>query len=307
MYDSKEIKGKVKAPTMFIELVDQRDSGWVMDGTERTANPVKITSPSAKFIPNRGFRLVKKKDETGQGYWENEAIRYIKNCPTLSVEEQNRRGFRPSRNKQEDLIIVKKGNFSVTREGSFASLYDYLQDVFYNASNPNRPTSAKAIFKVVELGKKEEGINEKKLAIAEATQFIGTLFARQGKEYRYDEEKIDALCQLFLVYAETPSGKINGLMAHAEKDPVGFLDKALRFEQTIELEIGEALALGVIKFDEGVACYANKEKVIAAVGTKTTKQEKNISKLAALFGTSEYKSAYDEFKIELDTARNKKK
>lgn len=165
MYDSKEIKGKVKAPTMFIELVDQRDSGWVMDGTERTANPVKITSPSAEFIPNRGFRLVKKKDETGQDYWENEAIRYIKNCPTLSVEEQNRRGFRPSRNKQEDLIIVKKGNFSVTREGSFASLYDYLQDVFTTPLTRTGQHLRKPFSKLLNSAKKKKALTRRNLLL----------------------------------------------------------------------------------------------------------------------------------------------
>lgn len=312
-FDSKEVKKKA-VPTMFIELVDQRDSGWVMDGTERTGNPVKISSPSARFIPNRGFRLVKLKDANGQDIlgddgkpeYTNEAIRYIKNCPTLSVEEQNRRGFKPSKNKQEDLIIVRKGNMTVVKEGKFSILYDYLEQVFYNTSNPDRPASAEEIFRVIQLGKKEETLNENKVALADAWGFIGTLYSKKGKDnFQYDEEKINALCQLFLVYAETPSGKVNGLMAYAEKDPIGFMDKALRFIQTIEMEIGYALELGVIMFDKNVAKYANKDKVIADLGTERISQAKKIAKLGNLFGTDEYKAAYEEFKVELEVAQSK--
>lgn len=83
-FDSLEVKKKTSPKTILIELVDQRDSGWVLDGTERTNNPIRITSPSAEFIPNRGFRLVKFKNEKGEEEWINEPIRFIKNCPYLS-------------------------------------------------------------------------------------------------------------------------------------------------------------------------------------------------------------------------------
>src|SRR4029077_13327151 len=138
----------------FIELADQRDSGWVLDGTAGTKNETRLTCPSAEFIPSRGFRLVKGKNpQSGKEEWYNEEIRYIKNQRVLSVAEQNARGIRPSRNRVDDKIIIKGGNFSVTREGAFIGLYDYLVDVFYNGSNPDRPASAKAIYKVKEVGK----------------------------------------------------------------------------------------------------------------------------------------------------------
>lgn len=303
-FDSPEVK-KAKAPTMFIELCDQRDSGWILQGTQGTKDEVRLKTPSAEFIPNRGFRLVKAKNpDTGEDEWQNEEIRYIKNRTVLSVSEQQRKGIFPAKNKLEDKIIIKGGNFSVTREGAYISLYDYLKDVFYNESNPNAPDSSKKIFRVVELGKKEEAINENKLAIAEATMFIGNLYTKQGNEYRYNEDKINALCQLFLVYAESPSGKINGLMAHAEKNPVVFLDKAMRLEQVAVMEIGHALELGVIKFDKNIAKYSNKDKVIANLGTGNMKQDTKIGRLADLFNTDEFKAAYDEFKAELGAAKD---
>lgn len=302
-FNSSEVK-KAKAPTMFIELVDQRDSGWILQGTIGTKNETRLTSPSAEFIPNRGFRLVEAiNPETGKPELQNEEIRYIKNRAVLSVAEQQRKGIFPAKNKLEDKIIIKGGNFSVTREGAYIGLYDYLKDSFYNISNPNRPASAKAIYKVVELGKKEEALNENKLAIAEAITFLGTLWSKQGNQFIYNEDKINALCQAFLVFAETPSGKLNGLMAYAEKDPVQFMNKALKFGQTIVMEIGHALELSVIRFNGNKVAYCGKDKVIASLGTGNISQEKKINRLADLFGTDEFKAAYEEFKVELDAAK----
>ena len=300
-FDSKEVK-RAKAETMFIELVDQRDSGWVMDGTERTANEVRLKTPSAEFIPSRGFRLVKD-EQTNE--WYNEEIRFIKNQRELSLDKQKQRGITPSKNKLEDKIIVKGGRFSVTREGAYVSLFDYLKDVFYNGSNPNRPSSAKEIFRQVDFGAKEEAINEKKMAIAAATNFIGDLYTKRGKEFVYDEDKINALCQIFLVYAESPSGKINGLIGHAERDPEGFLEKATKLGDTLQMEIGHALELSVIKFDGNKAMYANKDKMIALLGSGNMSHKKKVEKLADLLATDEYKSAASEFMVELEAAKEK--
>jgi hypothetical protein len=307
-YDTQEIKKeKEKAPVMFVQLCDQRDSGWVMDGTGGTKNEVRITSPSAEFIPNKGFRLVKQVNpETQKEEWVNEPIRFIKNQHIISFHEQRQKGIEPSKTKLEDKIIIKGGNFSVTREGAFIGLYDYLQQVFYNESNPNRPQSAKAIYKVIELGKIEEVFNESEVAYADSIQFISTLYSKQGdKKFIYNEDRINSLCQIFMIFAETPAGKISGLMAWARKDPANFLDKALRFEQTIQMEITHALELSVMKFDGNTALYCNKDKVIADLGRGNLKHETKINKLGDLFGTPEYKAVYDEFKVELSAAKDK--
>lgn len=307
-YDSKELKAKEKAPTLFIELADQRDSGWRMDSTSGEYNPhgQKITCPSAEFIPSRGFRLVKGKNpNTGEDEWYNEEIRYIKNQRVLSVEEQNRKGIKPSRNHLDDKIIVKGGNFSVTREGHHIGLYDYLMDVFYNGSNPKRPDSAKKIYIVKEVGKNEEEWNEFDVAQSDAIQFLKTLFYKNGKSYVYDEPKINALCNMFLIFAESPAGKVTGLMAHAKKDPAAFLDKAMKFEQTIATIVAHAVELSVIKFEGNTAVYCNKDKVIADLGRGNIKHDKKITKLAELLGTDEYRDAYQELQIELETAREK--
>lgn len=313
-YDSPEVKKKT-APTMFIELVDQRDSGWVLDGTRGTKNEVRLTTPSAEFIPNRGYRLVKVKDENGKDQWINEPIRYIKNCSFLSVEEQNKRGYRPAKNKMEDLILVKGknngargGNYlAVTREGSHIGLFDFLKCVFYNESNPNAPASAKKLFREVDFDKKSEAFNELEVAQAEATMYIASLYGKRGKEYEYNETKINSLCNIFTVYADSPAGKINGLIAHAKADPVGFLNRALIVEQTVEAEIGEALELNVIKFDKNIAVYCHRDEVVLDLGRGNLKHEIKVKKLGELFGNDEHLGAYEKFRAELEAARQHNK
>ena len=313
MYDSAEVKKvsgkKEKAPVLFIELCDQRDGGWRMDAANGEPNPngARITSPSAEFIPNRGFRLVKGKNpNTGKDELYNEEIRYIKNQRELSVEKQKQLGIFPSKNKLEDKIIVKRGGFSVTREGAFIGLYDYLKEVFYNATNPDRSNSAKKIFRVVEVGKSDEEFNEAEIAYADAVQFIGTLRQKQGSKFIYDEQRIDALCQLFLVYAETPAGKMAALVGHAKRNPADFLNKAMKLIQTIQTNIVYGLELSVIKFDGNVAAYCHKDKVITDFGRGNLSQEKKIDKLADFFSAPENKAALDEFMVELEVAAEKK-
>jgi len=317
-YDSAEVKKSTKkkeVPQVFIELCDQRDSGWIMDGTAGTPHEVRLTTPSAEFIPNRGYRKIKVKNpETGEMEEVHEAIRYIKNSHVISVEEQNKRGIRPAKNKMEDLIIIKGagnkggGNYlAISREGPYIGMYDYITSVFYNESNPDAPSSSKKIFRQVDFNKKAEMFNEQEIAQAEAISYIGTLYMRRGNEYTYNEDKINSLCNIFAVYAESPSEKIKALMGVAKIDPAGFLNRALVAEQTIEMEIGHALDLNVFHFAKNVAQYNHKDKVIADLGRGNMKHENKVRKLAEIFGTDEYKAVYEEFRAELEAAKLKNK
>jgi hypothetical protein len=306
MYDTPELKKKEKVPTLFIELIDQRDSGWVLDGTAGTKNETRLTCPSAEFIPSRGFRLAKGTNlDSGEEEFFNEEIRYIKNQRVLSVVDQNIKGIRPSRNKVDDKIIIKGGNFSVAREGAFIGLFDYLVDVFYNGSNPNRPESAKALYKVKEVGKEDEELSELEIMQADAVQYIKKFFYKQGDKHKYDEAKINALCNMFMIFAESPAAKVRSLIAFAKKDPQEFLNKAMRFEQTIVTELATAIELSVVKFEGNALVYCNKERVILDIGRGNMKHETKILKAAEILGTEEYKDAYVELQIELESAIEK--
>lgn len=296
MFDSKEVKDK-KFPTIFIELTDRRGSGFILEGTRGTKHEYELDAPTARFIPNTGFRMSKDKSSF-------EEIRYIKNNPVISVQEQIAKGIKPNRAAIEDKIIIKGGKFSVTRDQKHAGLFDYLMDVFYNGSNPDRVDSADKIFTVIDVNKMAEQINERAILEADAIQFIGTLYEKVGdKKYRYNEEKIDALCQFFIVFADDYPGRIQGLIAHAKSNPDAFLQKATKFEQKTITEVSHALELNVIKFDGNTAMYVAKDKVVASLGAGNFGQDKKIERLADILKNVENKSTYEEFQLELEIAQ----
>lgn len=323
-FDSEEVR-EDKPPVLYIEVYDRRDSGFYLDsngvpaGTRGTNFEMKIDAPTACFIPNTGYRKGYKNvidratgkpvtDKDGkivtQAY--HEQIRYIKHETEISVERQKALGIVPHRAGQEDMIEIKKGNMTIVREGAHIPLYDYILEAFYNASNPDRSPNAAKIYKVVEIGKEEEELNEQDILMADALSFIAKFYHRTGKgKYSYNEEKINALCELFSVFGETPSGKVLALNSLAKHDPAGFLEKAEKFEQTTITEITHALQLNVIRFKGNVLEYVAKEKVIGSLGTGNLSHDKKIEKAADLLHTPEMKAEYEELKLELEIAQEK--
>lgn len=323
-FDSEEVKDE-KPPVLYIEVFDRRDSGFYLDnngvpaGTRGTKFEMGIDCPTACFIPNVGYRkgykplidrLTNKPvlDEKGnvkmQSY--HEPIRYIKHQTEISVEKQKVLGIVPHRSAQEDMIEIKKGNMTIVKEGAHIPLYDYIVEAFYNASNPDRSPGAAKIYKVIELGKEEEELNEDDLLMADALKFVARFYQRTAKgKFTYNEEKINGLCELFAVFGETMSGKVLALNSLAKLDPASFLEKAEKFEQITITEIAHALHLNVIRFKDNVVEYVEKEKVIASLGTAKISHEKKIEKLADLLHTPELKSAYEELQLELEIAQEK--
>lgn len=298
MYDSLEVKKDT--PVIFIELTDRRSSGYILDGTRDTKEEFELNSPTMRFIRNTGKRF---NEQIGRV----EDIRYIKGRDEISVDEQKQKGIIPNKaTSMEDLIGIKDGTFSVKREYPYIGLYDYLIQSFDNESNPHRPESKTAIYRVIELGKKEEKLNELSMMEADAVQLIGTLYQKVGdKKYRYNTDKINALCELFLVFAETEAGKIHGLMAHAKRNPENFLKKATRFEQTTITEIAHALELSVIKFEGNTATYIHKDKVIRNLGKGNISHDTKVQLLADFLRSPEGNAAYLELRAELEAAQTK--
>lgn len=303
MFDSKETKKD--SPVLYLELVDKRKSGFILDGTKGTKNELEIDSPTAAWIPQIGFRLALGKDESGEDVYFNEEIRYIKHQREISVEEQKKKGIQPTPNKREDKIIIDKGFMTIKREGAYIGLYDYLKTSFYNESNPDRSEAATAIYREIDLQSKAEEFNDNDIAMADAIQYVGRLQQKTGKDYKYNEDKINSICQLLQIYAETPASKLNMIMQRAKALPFEFMDLVMRFEQTIETEVTHALELKVIRFKGNTAEYSNKDKVIVDFGTANLSHEKKIEKLASVLGTPDYAAQLTELRMELEAAQNK--
>lgn len=305
-FDSKEVKeAREKAPIIFIELCDKRPSGFIMDGTHGTKHEVELDAPTALFIPNTGLRLAKGKNDKGEEELFFEEIRFIKNQREISVPRQKQLGIEPRRSSLEDKIIMEKGGMSVSREGSYIGLYDYLIQAFYSEQAEGRPANLQPIYRIVEIDEEADEINEYDILVADAIQFVRQFYQKVGKnEYKYNEDKINSLCQLFSVFAETNSQKVVALNGLAKLNPKDFLERAVKFEQTTITEISHGLEMGVIQINKGVFEYVAKEKIIRVVGEKI-KREKQIELLSDWFRTVEGNEAYTEFRAELEAAKEK--
>lgn len=300
---------EIKAPVMFIEWIDQRGSGFVMDGTAGTPQHTELKAPSVGFIPNKGYRRAKSED--GKFLAHNEEIRWIAGENIISVAEQKKLNILPNPISKFDKIPIEKGYATIVREGSTVGLYDFIHDVYYNENAPMRSEKATKLIRVIELDKQTERINENEMIVADALRFVNTLYLKKGKKgsevYEYQTVKIDGLCELFSVVAESPAQKINALINVAKFKPEWFMEKASIWEQTTETEVTHALQLNIIKFDKNTALYSNKDKIIKnlAIGNRTLNKQELISELASFLRTKDGHETYMELKAEIEAAQEK--
>lgn len=110
---------KEQVPVKYYELIDVKNSGFIMDGTENTAYQQELKGPSIQWISSTG--RTGEKDEKGILHYID--IRYVSGCESILPEDQDKRGFKP--NRFEDKIPFENNFTTVKREGNQVSLYDY--------------------------------------------------------------------------------------------------------------------------------------------------------------------------------------
>jgi len=292
-----------KAPVMYLELLEKRNSGFVKNGTDGTAFHEELNCPNIRWIPNSGFKAVTEKhgDRDVVAFKE---IRWVKNCSTIDKAEQDLRNIKP--NRMEDKIPFEKGFATVVREGSTISLYDYLKDVFYSKDSENRPETADAIYRVMQLDKQAEEIDESDIEMADAIKLVASLRTQVGtkdKSYKYNEERLDAMCTICNVYADSTATKFHALMSLAKARSKWFLDLVVKFEQTILTEVTHAVELEVVRFDGNTALYKDDEKVIKNLGTGNLAKDTKIEKLSDFLKTKEGNPHLTELRAKIEVAK----
>lgn len=297
-----------KTPILYLELCDQRDSGFIQDGTENTPHQNQLRAPGARFIPNVGYRRGVK-EETVKGKKVNtkfnEKIQYIRNETEISAERQKFLGIEKSSLAKEDKIVVEKGYMTVAREGAYIGLYDYIMQSYYNETNKERSEKATAIYRIVERNKEAEESNEMDIMVLDAMNFVSKLYTKIEKgKYTYNTAKIDGICEMLQIFAESEALKIKAISQYGRLHPEIFLKKVTKWEQITETEVTHGLQLGVIGFNKGVVQYMAKDKIIKTIDEKMSKDEK-ISSLADWFRISDGHEAYMEFQAELEAAKDK--
>lgn len=290
---------KKNPEVLLLELVDKRSSGFIMEGTENTPNPQEKNCPSVFWIPTMGMML--KPDENG--VLRNVPIRYIKGCDEIVVAEQEKRGIKP--NPKADKIMFKEGFGTIVKEGDGYGLHEYLVNAGYYEDNPNRSPNSTPIYREIKLNKIAEEIIEADEYMKDVLVFLSSLRSKRGSEVVYNEEKIDALCQLLAVYAITPALKLTGIANLAKARPEWFLKTVKSFEGQLQSEITHALQLNVIKIEGTVVSYLHEDKILKTFGSDKLKREEVISRLVDYLGTGEGQEALTGLRIALAAAKEK--
>ncbi len=292
---------KEKPRVIFIEVADKRDSGFVRDGTEGTKYEERLNCPGKLIVPSYSFRHAYDKVEKE---WFNEEIQYIKGQREISVAKQREKGLKP--NPKMDKIIIEKGHMSIAREGADIGLFDYMENSFWNVSNPDRSENASALYRVVDLTKIEEQINERDILGNEAAAEVYALQTKKGGVWVYQEQRIDSFCELFNVTATSYASKITALAGTAKLYPKEFLEKIAIFEQTSATLVSHALQLNVIKFEGNVAAYVKKDKIVKDLGLEKMKHDEKIAELATYLRSKDGYEANQELTVEVEFAMEEK-
>lgn len=290
---------KDKVPVKYFESVEQGDSGFVMDGTERTPFEQRLRTPTVSWIPTDGIEVYL--DENG--IKRHRPIRHIKNCESIYPLEQEKMGFKP--NRTNDKIPMDQGFLTIRREGSTVSTYDYLNAATYFLDNPLRPQTATPIYKEIKADERAVELidDDELLTVAKSKVYALRLNTGKDAPYRYDENKIDSYCRLLNVWDETPERKLVLLLNKAMTNPNNFLQTIVKAEQTVITEVSHALQLNVIAFDANTAQYTKESKVIYSVGKGNMSESKKIEALSNWLQTTEGNTALTELRTNLEVAK----
>lgn len=294
-------KSEVIVPVKFFELVEQGDSGFVMDGTERTSNPQILRNPTVSWVPTEGTMVYL----DDKGIKRHSPIRHIKKCEIINPLEQEKMGFKP--NRTEDKIPFDNGFATIKREGSTVGTFDYLTSATYFLDNPLRPDTATAIYKEIKIDERAVSLidEDELLTVAKSKVYALRLNTGTKGNYKYDEDKINTYCNLLNVWDETPERKLVLLLNRAITSPKSFLDTIVKAEQTVIIEVTHALQLNVIMFDKNTAQYTKEAKVINTVGTGNMSQDRKIEALAGWLQTPEGNQALTELRINLEIEKER--
>lgn len=300
-------KNKEGVPIIFLELVDQGDSGFVMNGTERSSLPQVLRNPTVSWVPTEGTEVYMDKDKDGNNIKRNRKIRHIKGCEIIYPQEQEKAGFTP--NRTTDKIPFDNGFASVLREGNTISTYDYLIAATYFIDNPLRPDTATPIYREVKINERAMTmLDEDELQTAAKSKVYALRLNTGGGEnskYKFDEEKINTYCNLLNVYADSPQQQLALLLDIAIRTPKTFLDTIVMAEQTVITEVSHALQLKVISFDKNVVQYVAGNKIITSLESGNRSETRKIEAFAAWLQTAEGTPALTELRTNLELEKER--
>lgn len=289
-----------KYPIAIFELIQKgQGSGFIRDDTKNTPNPMEIIFPKNRALINRS--VVREESEKNPGTFINVPTRYIYGCELIREADQKKENVLP--NPKMDRIEFKNGLLTCAKDGATVGQYNWLKTHAQNLTNEKRLKHLDPIFKEIKPAETSHEINKNEFAIAEAVMYIRNLMTEKGGRFIFQEERVDAICNQFGIYADSYEAKIQALTAYAKHNPVFFLEESKKTEQIVLIQVQHGIKLKVIEFTGNTAMYVKKDIKIKTFSGNLS-DEKKVNSLANYFQTVDGREAYELFAAELAAAKS---
>lgn len=283
-------------PIAIFELVDRQKSGFILEGTERSANPIHLDGPSWQFI------VPTSRIELPNG--EYRAIRYIKGAKTIFVDEQKEKGIEP--NAKRDRILFPGTQLTVVRKGDDIGLYDYLTQCEFCEQAESKPNGSNQNVRFreirpVEIAKKD--VSNLKFEL-QSQKILSEIYAEKDGGFEYDVNRLHMIATILGVDKSQSNDEImQDVALYAKTAPEHFCSTIANKQVEVAAEIKDAIALNVLAIEGNKAILLSTKAVIYTFKKKNVEEQHE--ELARQFLYPEFAQIRQTVRIENDAQRMK--
>jgi hypothetical protein len=308
---AKKITGKqwnfpYDLPSFFVlALSDRRPSSYVLEANGATdGESVPIDCARGKKVKRISSVMVY---NTRTDQWDVKQTRFIRGCPTIWVEEQEKNGYK-SANPAQDGIWIESGDLQFAVEGHNIQKAMFLMLHENNGSfggddRYRRPEGSQTVFFHIDNERDaDDMVGDFDLKL-KADQYLSRLKrpGKEGGQFEYNTDLLEFLHNLFELPAPAQVGKYGSetfvqLIGKANSDPKEFLKKIGDSEATVESDMNKAIAAKVISFDEvGAILVPNSKVLVSFSGQRLSLQEQKAQLLDYLLNPQN-RTVYDHIR-----------
>ncbi len=269
---------KNEYPPLVLELKQRQPSQFVLQGTEKLAEPDILDCGSEYMLRNTSVMM---KDG------KRIKTRFISGSDLFKVEDQVAAGIQP--NHLQDIIYFSFGRLTVSRDGLNVGLYDFLLNHEGNVDNKNRPNNSADVFYMINT----EADAEDSLADLDETAEVMTYLSSLRKEkagrekgYTYNTEKIERMCKMLgVVPVESDAERLKILLATGMSNPRYFLSILNGKNSELRVNIVSAREMGVISIEGESASFIENGENFYKFKNKNGNFDPRITELVDFFSS----------------------
>jgi hypothetical protein len=285
--------------TFVITVGDRRPSSYQLEGSgENNGQPIPVDTARAIKVKRISNIMVYNKQKD---MWEVKQTRYIRGCPTIWVDEQEKW---KDANPAQSAIYIEDGNLSFGVDGQSVTKAMFLMihennSSFVGDEKYKRPDGAQDRFYMIDTMRDAEDIVEDFDYEVKVNNYLDRLKSKEKSgEVTYNKDLLEFLHSLFDL-PQTDNGigaeTFVQLYARAKSDPKAFLKKIGDKSSLVESDMNKALAAKVIALDELGVVFVDGGSVFLRFTGKPSQKEMRLQLLEFLLNPSN-RNVYDQLR-----------